>query len=218
MQFLGHVFNKGQGCSCSVGIWLSWALWFLLLGAFFCEKKLWMFLGCFLYLLPSTPWARRSAGSCYARKGRGDERLAVYVAGGRAWSCYKYRGLSLCRRALLWLGLANGSPGCWVSVFARCLTGVVNWSVLESLVRGVLCPLTQLRWGRGRCTRVMGAYCAACPQRRCNHLSHNCVGVVGGAFRCGFSERWRGYLVGRIEPCGGGGLRCCFGMLRVQIG
>jgi hypothetical protein len=39
----------------------------------------WMFLGCFLFLLLSTPWARRSAGSCYARKGRGDERLAVYV-------------------------------------------------------------------------------------------------------------------------------------------
>jgi hypothetical protein len=26
-------------------------------------------------------------------------------------------------------------------------------------------PLTQLRWGRGRCARVMGAYSAACPQR-----------------------------------------------------
>jgi hypothetical protein len=24
--------------------------------------------------------------------------------------------------------------------------------------------------------------------------------------------------VGRIEPCGGGGLRCCFEMFRVQMG
>jgi hypothetical protein len=29
-------------------------------------------------------------------------------------------------------------------------------------------------------------------------------GVVGGAFRCWFSERRRGYPMGRIEPCGGG--------------
>jgi hypothetical protein len=50
----------------------------------------------------------------------------------------------------------------------------------------------------------MGAYSAACPQRRCDHLSHNYDEVVGGAFRCGFSERRRGYPVGRIEPCGGG--------------
>lgn len=25
--------------------------------------------------------------------------------------------------------------------------------------------LSHIRWGRGRCARVMGAYCAACPQR-----------------------------------------------------
>jgi hypothetical protein len=28
--------------------------------------------------------------------------------------------------------------------------------------------------------------------------------LLGGAFRCGFSERRGGYPVGRIEPCRGG--------------
>jgi hypothetical protein len=135
----------------------------------------------------------------------------------RAWSCYKCRGLSLCRCALLWLyGLANGAP--WQLDFCFCpaLTGVVHWSVLESRVRGV-------RFGTP---------------------SHNCVGVVGGVLapwgpvvqlarsadvttshttttgswevhsdvRCGFSERRRGHPVGRIEPCvcGGGGAEVLF--------
>jgi hypothetical protein len=50
----------------------------------------------------------------------------------------------------------------------------------------------------------MGACSAACLQRRCNHLLHNYDGVVGGAFRCGFCVRRRGYPVGRVVPCGGG--------------
>jgi hypothetical protein len=65
--------------------------------------------------------------------GRGDERLAVFEAGGRARSCYKYRGLSLCRCALLWLGPANGSPGCWISVFCSALTG--EWCIGLSCIR-----------------------------------------------------------------------------------
>jgi hypothetical protein len=76
----------------------------------------------------------------------------------------------------------------------NCVGG--SWAV-HSRHGGLLCslpaapmqpPFTQLCWGRGR-----------------------------AAFRCGFSERWRGHLMGRIEPCGGDagrGLRCCFGMLR----
>ena len=50
----------------------------------FVEKVFGVFLGWFLFLLSSTPWARRPAGSCYARKRRGGERLAVFGAGGRA--------------------------------------------------------------------------------------------------------------------------------------
>jgi hypothetical protein len=128
-----------------------------LLGCFLLGEKIFgMSLGWFLFLLPSTSRARRPAGSCYARKGRDDELLAVFGAGGRAWSCYKYRGLSLCRCALLWLGPANGGGWLLDLCFCSALTGVVHyWSVLDSLVRGVCRPL---RW-----------------------LSRTCAGVVGGA-------------------------------------
>jgi hypothetical protein len=54
--------------------------------------------------------------------------------------------------------------------FCSALTGVVHWSVPDSLVRGVWCSLrwlsrTYVGVARGRCARVMGACCAACPQR-----------------------------------------------------
>jgi hypothetical protein len=45
---------------------------------------------------------------------------------------YKYRGLSLCRYALLWLGPANGSSGCWISVSAR---RGLEWHVGPSWIR-----------------------------------------------------------------------------------
>jgi hypothetical protein len=75
--------------------------------------------------------------------------------------------VSLCRRALLWLGLANGSPGCWISVSAR---RGLEWCIGPSWSRwsvafGALSH-NYVRWGRVRCTRVMGVYSAACPQRR----------------------------------------------------
>jgi hypothetical protein len=142
-------------------------------------------------------------------KGRGDERLAVYVAGGRAWSCYKYRGLSLCRRALLCgLALRMGALAAgFLFLPGADGSGALVRPGVAGPWRSVWYSLTQLRWGRGRCTRVMGACCAACLQRRCNHLLHNYDGVVGERciLMCGFSERRRGHLVGRIGPRGGMG-------------
>jgi hypothetical protein len=106
------------------------------------------------------------------------------------------------------LAAGHGAAG-FLFLLGTLLTGVVHWSVLESLAAsGVWCSLTQLRGGRGRCIRVMGAACsAACPQRRCNHLPQNYDGVVGGAFRCGFSERRRAgedTLWGVLSLVGGG--------------
>jgi hypothetical protein len=144
------------------------------------------------------------------RRWRGDERATGRVRGGRArfflvlleisWP------LSVPTCASLAFGLANGGPG-WLLDFCFCpaLTGVVHWPVLggvAGLWRSIWYSLTQLRWGRGRCTRVMGACSAACPQHRFNHLSRNYDGVVGGAFRCGSSERRRGHLVGRVGGSG----------------
>jgi hypothetical protein len=79
---------------------------------------------------------------------------------------------------------------------------------------------------RGRCARVMGACSAACAPAAAsdvsNHLPHNSsymgsrevhsdVGLVSAG------EEIK-YPVGRVEPCGGGGPRCCFGMFRVRMG
>jgi hypothetical protein len=89
-------------------------------------------------------------------------------------SCYRYRGLSLytvlaCASLVAWP--SEWEPWLLDLCFCSALTGVVRWSVLESLVRGVWCPLTHTttclggaRGGRGRCARVMRACSAAFPR------------------------------------------------------
>ena len=71
-----------------------------------------------------------------------------------------------------------------------------SWEV-RSRHGGLLCSLPAASdvttahtpiWGRGRCIPLL------------------------------VSERRRGYPVGRIEPCGGDGPVCCFGMFRVRVG
>jgi hypothetical protein len=194
-------------------------LWFLLLGAFFCGKKsldvLWVFS---VLITKHAVGYRRPAGK---DPGVTSDWLCMWREGGRAWSCYKCRGLSLCWRALLWLGLANAPPLAAGFLFLPALTGVAHWSVLEqSLVRGV-------RFGAlsHNCVGVVGGALAssgpicsaACPQRRCNpHTTamgswevHSDVGLVSA----GEDTLW-----GVWGLVGGGGLRCCFGMFRVQMG
>jgi hypothetical protein len=87
--------------------------------------------------------------------------------------------------------------------------------------RSIWYSLTQLCWGRvGGALASWGpiVQLARSADVTTSHTTTTDGVVGGGAFRCGFSERRRGYPVGRIEPRGGDGLRCCFGMFRVQMG
>jgi hypothetical protein len=88
----------------------------------------------------------------------------VYVVGERAWinimaslcADVRFFGLAL-RMGALAAGFLFLLGADWSGALVR--PGVAGpW-------RSIWYSLTQLRWGRGRCTRVMGAYSAACPQR-----------------------------------------------------